>query len=212
MNKKFTLIELLIVIAIIGILVSLLLPSLGKARYQAKNAVCMSNQSQFYRGILIVTKNNRSKIPTDSPWKRNPWDSMIANDVVQHGTSLDVISCAFSKPLTKTSSKSYTSLATWFKEGSTGEINKWKYVTPGIMTEVTSEHLFISDQVYSQNGAFPKKWGYLTNMHEYNGKVIGMVSTYADGHSRSSYFRKTSNPFFSNPWGEHWRAEKQPEE
>jgi prepilin-type N-terminal cleavage/methylation domain-containing protein len=45
--KKFTLIELLIVVAIIGILVSLLLPSLRNARDKARLAVCMSNLKQI---------------------------------------------------------------------------------------------------------------------------------------------------------------------
>ena len=65
-NERFTLIELLVVIGVIGILVSILLPSLRKARQVAKIAVCHSNLKQH--GIALAnymsTGNNRFPIDT----------------------------------------------------------------------------------------------------------------------------------------------------
>ena len=61
MKNRFTLIELLIVVAIIGILVSLLLPSLGRARYTSKLAVCKSNQSQIGKILFLIAKENNGR-------------------------------------------------------------------------------------------------------------------------------------------------------
>lgn len=61
-KKKFTLLELLIVIAVIALLLSLLLPSLGRAREKAKRYVCMSNLKQLYNFALLDAKKNKDKI------------------------------------------------------------------------------------------------------------------------------------------------------
>ena len=49
----FTLVELLVVIAVIALLLSVLMPTLKKAREQARTLVCASNQKQFGIGMQM---------------------------------------------------------------------------------------------------------------------------------------------------------------
>ena len=57
-KKSFTLIELLIVIAIIAILAGMLLPALNAAREKARSADCMSKQKQIGLGAGMYTNDN----------------------------------------------------------------------------------------------------------------------------------------------------------
>ncbi|MDD7983571.1 prepilin-type N-terminal cleavage/methylation domain-containing protein [Lentisphaera marina] len=67
---KFSLIEILVVVAIIGILSSLLLPSLGKAREKAKLAVCKNNLKQIAIFFELNADDNEGRFPesTSHQW------------------------------------------------------------------------------------------------------------------------------------------------
>ena len=62
-EKFFTLIELLIVIAIIAILAGMLLPALNKARETAKKIACMNNLKTLGTGIVFYADTNRGYLP-----------------------------------------------------------------------------------------------------------------------------------------------------
>ena len=213
-RKEFTLIELLIVIAIIGILLTLLLPSLSKSRYLAKNALCLSNQAQFYRGILQLKVDNKIPQPTDTNQaKINPWDSYITNDLIENEYPREAIRCAFARPRPEDQifPRTYISLGTWFQEGERGNVNRWNHVTPNNFAKITSDHLFISDIVNKNNSGIFRITNIL-NPHNYNGSIIDIASTFGDGHSKSFKFKETVSPSIQTMHGIHFRPKLQPDE
>ena len=91
-RRAFTLVELLVVIAVIGILASLLLPSLGGAKAKAKSIQCLNQLRQLGIATLSYAGENEGKIPIQFPAEpQKTWGSELSTN--QHLQALDLFVC-----------------------------------------------------------------------------------------------------------------------
>ncbi|GMV98653.1 MAG: prepilin-type N-terminal cleavage/methylation domain-containing protein [Phycisphaerae bacterium] len=82
----FTLIEILVVVAIIALLIAILLPSLRNAKELSKATVCGTRMSQVFKGTLMYSHANKDRLPyygwmsgrvDTSQW----WPTQIARNI-----------------------------------------------------------------------------------------------------------------------------------
>ncbi len=85
-HRAFTLIELLVVIAIMGALIGLLLPSLSRARGQARDTQCLSRLRGVYMAHATYLQDNRVFPPLNNDENEGAWQY---NYVIFDGRDFD---------------------------------------------------------------------------------------------------------------------------
>jgi prepilin-type N-terminal cleavage/methylation domain-containing protein/prepilin-type processing-associated H-X9-DG protein len=112
MNRKaFTLVELLVVVAIIALLLGILLPALGRAREIANRSVCGANLNGIYKAEYTYSVTNGdqfSKVEKSDP-NMNPAKKFAETDRTNEGDARDSVT---------------GSLFLMVKDGSTG-VKSW---------------------------------------------------------------------------------------
>ena len=86
-NPGFTLVELLVVLAIIAILIALLLPSLKRAQEQAARIQCMSNMRTLTNSTILYANDWKDYMPFNN-WGSNDttgWAGWLYNGNVSQG-------------------------------------------------------------------------------------------------------------------------------
>jgi len=78
-RSAFTLVELLVVVAIIALLVSILLPTLGRAKEQARIVSCMSNLKALGLSYTFYTMEHNDWYPGSAAYGGDPptWDHRL---------------------------------------------------------------------------------------------------------------------------------------
>ncbi|MEP0843573.1 MAG: type II secretion system protein [Phycisphaerae bacterium] len=124
-RKAFTLIEILVVVAIIALLVAILLPSLGRARWQSRMVICKANLQQLGVAFMMYANGNNTYFPltagsgNDSFYalgKRNAdpngmWRSSLLKNV-------NVLVCPATKNVIRSQSLSFPEVIDLYSEGS----------------------------------------------------------------------------------------------
>lgn len=68
----FTLVELLVVIAVIGVLAAMLLPALAAAREKSRRTVCINNLRQMSAGLEGYVQDHAEYYPSGLSWGGRP--------------------------------------------------------------------------------------------------------------------------------------------
>lgn len=97
--KAFTLIELVVVMAVISLLAALLLPALGRAKESGRGTVCLSNLHQIGIALQLYVQDNHNRLPFMNDKSLKTTNLYPAPDVVlsNYLGNLNVLRCPSDK-------------------------------------------------------------------------------------------------------------------
>jgi len=133
-NRAFTLIELLVVVAIIGLLISIILPGLGRAKENARRAVCLSNLRHLGQAFQQYLHKYNDNLPFaamqpsvdggDPNWEFN--HPPITTFLEPYARNLELFRCPADTPgRTQRTDPDKMDKSFWETDGTSYQYNPW---------------------------------------------------------------------------------------
>ncbi|MCM8528479.1 MAG: hypothetical protein NE327_18285 [Lentisphaeraceae bacterium] len=198
-KRRFTIMELLIVVAIIAILLSLLLPSMKMAREKARRAVCLSNTSQLTAASMMYAKSDNNKLP---PENRNIPSDLMGPNVIRGDVfaamdlTKEMVQCPTAPVWYEHKAAGHGS---WYEYGIPNIGNSYFYLalTKGVGNSHVENEDTVSFSLYDDMASSRRvfadkivkfKSGTINNNHSIEGpeglKIEGASQSYLDGHAK----------------------------
>ncbi len=207
-RKNFTLIELLIVIAIIAILASMLLPALNNAREAANRTKCLGQLRNCGQAFLLYAADNNDIFTTNGPGKNTaPWwmgqvAPYLGIPVSASSTpqSYKLYQCPATSRDPAAQNYSTYALNGWFTMGGTNSRNKLGAIP------TASRQILLFDSFHGTISPPPEN-NHTTMRYPHSGEQCCLV--YLAGNT--GILRPNSIPAIS-PWKNNWATWLYPEQ